>query len=415
MVMEKKIGWLLLSGLIIGPIMGTGIILLPPLVYQVAGVWALPAWVVMVCVSFFFAFIFSSLTILSPGDAGVANAIEKAFGKQVKLLASFYLIGAGLFGPVAVLMIAEKYSNPFTIVEPAMFALGIMPVCLFMLLRQVTSFGRIALVLSTVSAAILFIGGSVSLLFYRKIEVTAQPFDMPTFGYTLLLLFWIIVGWEVMGSFSGEVKDPKRNFLKAAVFSAVVIAVVDIVVASAVQYVDVNLLGGGVVDVSTILIPVFGGASRAVFGVLALALCINTYLAFVGGISRLAASLAESGQVAKFFGGRSRNNTPARAILFIMLVHIVLLVLLLQGVLDIEVLVAIADGFFIANAIIGILAGMVLFKSRWLKVSTLVLALFFAGILLFSAKPLLAIIMLMATYVLSCGKIERKLFSRQNG
>ena len=88
--MEKKIGWLLLSGLIIGPIMGTGIILLPPLVYQVAGVWALPAWVVMVCVSFFFAFIFSSLTILSPGDAGVANAIEKAFGKQVKLLASFY-------------------------------------------------------------------------------------------------------------------------------------------------------------------------------------------------------------------------------------------------------------------------------------------------------------------------------------
>ena len=95
-----------------------------------------------------------------------------------------------------------------------------------------------------------------------------------------------------------------------------------------------------------------------------------------------------------------------------MLVHIVLLVLLLQGVLDIEVLVAIADGFFIANAIIGILAGMVLFKSRWLKVSTLVLALFFAGILLFSAKPVLAVIMLMAIYVLSCGKIERKLLSR---
>jgi hypothetical protein len=37
------------------------------------------------------------------------------------------------------------------------------------------------------------------------------------------------------------------------------------------------------------------------------------------------------------------------------------------------------------------------------------------GILLFSAKPVLAVIMLMAIYVLSCGKIERKLLSRQNG
>lgn len=407
--MEKKIGWLLLSGLIIGPIMGTGIILLPPLVYEVAGVWALPAWVIMVGVSFLFAFIFSSLTILSPGDAGVANAIEKAFGAQIKLLASLYLIGAGLFGPAAVLLVGEKYGNPFPTVEPALFALAIMPFCLFLLLRQITSLGRIALILSTVSSLILFVGGASCLLFYRKTEIVVQPFDTPTFGYTLLILFWIIVGWEVIGSFSGEVKDPKRSFLKAAIFSSIIIATVDIVVAAAVHYVDVAALGGGTLDMATILMPVFGRASRAVVGILALLLCINTYLAFVGGISRLTASLADSGQIAKFFGKRSKNSTPVSAILFIMSVHILLMVLLWLDILNIEILVAIADGFFITNALIGILAGMILFQSRWLKLTTLLLALFFAGILLFSAKPVLAVILLLAIYVL---KFNRKILIR---
>ena len=62
-----------------------------------------------------------------------------------------------------------------------------------------------------------------------------------------------------------------------------------------------------------------------------------------------------------------------------MSVHIVLLILLWQDVLNLEALVAIADGFFIANALIGILAGMVLFRSLWLKVFTLMLALFLSA------------------------------------
>ena len=46
--MQKKIGWLSLSGLIVGPILGSGIILLPTTVLGVAGDWALPAWGLMV-------------------------------------------------------------------------------------------------------------------------------------------------------------------------------------------------------------------------------------------------------------------------------------------------------------------------------------------------------------------------------
>lgn len=58
---SKKLGPFLLSGLIIGPILGSGIIILPPLVHQTAGDYALVAWMIMMVMSFLFAFLFGNL------------------------------------------------------------------------------------------------------------------------------------------------------------------------------------------------------------------------------------------------------------------------------------------------------------------------------------------------------------------
>jgi len=392
--MNNKIGWLLLSGLIIGPVLGSGIVILPPLVYQATGNWALSAWVVMVAVSFFFAFIFSFLTVLSPGEAGVANAVEKAFGTKIKMLGSLYLMGAGLFGPPAVAFIVEKYLNFFNI-NTYLFAAIFICLNLFLLLRQITSIGKIALSLSATTALILFLGSVLTLIFYRAPVMNTEPFDIEKFGYGLLLLFWIIVGWEVMGSYSGEVRDPRKNFMKAAVFSSIVIAIVDIVVAAAVQYADISRLGGGEVSISTIITPLFGRFSVYVAAFLTLALCINTYLAFVGGISRLAVSLADNGKLLPVFKIRAKNGAPKAAIIFFFIVHIVQIFMVWAGFTDMEKLIAIADGFFIANATVGIFAAASLFKNRFLKGAAVLLSCFFIGILLFSDKLVLAVITFM--------------------
>jgi len=108
---KEKIGALKLCGLIIGPILGSGIIIIPPLSLTAMGSWAIAGWLVIVLLSFIFALIFAKLSILFPGDAGVAGAIESAFGTGYKLLASYFLTGAGLFGPVAVIVTAASYLN----------------------------------------------------------------------------------------------------------------------------------------------------------------------------------------------------------------------------------------------------------------------------------------------------------------
>ena len=75
--MDKKIGWIKFSGLIIGPILGSGIILLPTMVYEKAGFWSLPAWVLISVLGLFFAFYISSFIKPSTLSSKISNTFSK--------------------------------------------------------------------------------------------------------------------------------------------------------------------------------------------------------------------------------------------------------------------------------------------------------------------------------------------------
>jgi APA family basic amino acid/polyamine antiporter len=397
---NKKLGPFLLSGLMIGPILGSGIIILPPLVYQVAGNWAFPAWVLIVGVSFFFATIFGRLSILFPGDAGVANAIEDAFGSRVKKLTSFYLIGAVLFGPVAVLLTAAKYLQPFFAVPASLLALPILLFCTALLLMQVTSIGRISFIMSTLVTATLFTGAASILLFHRQSGLTLPTFSESQFGYGLLLLFWTVVGWEVVGNYSGEVRNPEATIPRAVTFSVCVMAAVSLTVAAAVQMIPPEMVHGQSVSITDLIRPLFGTGSDIIMAVLVSSLCITSYLLFTGGVARLGASLAVEGYLPKILSRKSRTGAPFTAILVPAGFHLCVLTAVYFQMTDIEHLVSMADDFFIANALIGILSATRLLKEKLLRAAAALLAIFFTGILLQAAKPVIGIIVGMALFFL---------------
>ncbi|RUM35557.1 MAG: amino acid permease [Desulfobulbus sp.] len=395
---NKQLGPLLLSGLMIGPILGSGIIIIPPLVYQVTGDWAFLAWLLIIGISFFFATIFARLSILFPGKAGVANAIEHAFGKRIKLVSSFYLTGAVLFGPVAVLLTAAQYLQSGSALPPALLALLPLIICTGMLLLQVTSIGRISLCISSIVAVILFAGATSVLLFHHKSGVHLPPFSGPDFGYGLLLLFWTVVGWEVVGNYSGDVRDPEKTIPRAVTFSVSIMALVSLTVAGAVQMIANDRIAEKTVTITDIIQPVFGAASDIIMALLVTSLCVTSYLLFTGGVARLIASLAETQNLPTFFAAQSKNGAPAAAILFLASVHLLVLIAVYFKLADIEQLVALADGFFIANALTGILSAVKLLDSWVLKTAAVVLAFIFSGILLQAALPVIGIIICLALF-----------------
>lgn len=390
---RKQLGPVLLTGFIIGPILGSGIIILPPLAHELLGNWALPAWVVISLLGALFAAVFGSMSILFPGDSGVSECVAQAFGSKAKQLTAYFLMGAVCVGPVAVVLTAAKYLGLQSVLPDQFVGAILVCLILLLLLRRITALGQLAFVLSTLAATVLFVGSLTCLVLGHGVTLPDTSFEPASFGYGLLLLFWTVVGWEIIGNYSAEIRNPARTIPQAVGLSMVVIAAVTLSVAAAVQSV-------GGTDMSRILQPLFGRSSVLLLSTLTVALCLVTELAFTGAVARLMASLAEEGSLPRLFVGRNAAGAPAVSACVLSSIHLSVLGLSLAGLLNVEKMVAMADGFFLGNAIMALLAGGKLLKSLLMRWLARVLALLLAGVLAMSSWPVLAVLAGMAWWVL---------------
>lgn len=77
---NRSIGVVTLCGLIVGPVLGSGIVLLPPIAYKVIGQWSILAWIVIMALGIVFAYVFVFLSLKSPGNEGIAIAVGNTLG-----------------------------------------------------------------------------------------------------------------------------------------------------------------------------------------------------------------------------------------------------------------------------------------------------------------------------------------------
>lgn len=399
---QKKIGSLTLSGLIIGPLLGSGIILLPSIIYETSGSYAIFAWIVMSIIGIFFAFLCGELTLMFPGEAGVGNAIEMAFGPRIKNLASIFLMLAAFMGPIAVMMTAAEYLHAWlfpSTIKVEWIAIILLVGSGLTLLFQLTFLGNLSLVISSIAVLILTSGSVYSLLFHHRSEFVFQAFHAPSFGHSLLLLFWIIVGWEIVGNYSAEVNNPKRTIRKAIFLSAFVITAVNILIAAAVQWTNFSS-GQFSIALTGILYPLFGGLSIGLLTVVAAGLCLTTYLMVAGSVSRLIASLSQSVPVLHILTKRSKNGAPITSILLLIIIHLIVAIFVLFHIVTVENLVALANAFFISNALVGLLAAIKLFNNRFMKGVAIFLSILFGLLLLRSSIiALMTILILVVLFV----------------
>lgn len=397
-VKEKKLGVWTLSGLIIGPILGSGILMLPSTIYQLVGDWAIAAWLIIIGVSLLTAFIFGVISIRYPGDAGIANAVNQAFGGQIKVLSSLYLILGVSVGAAAVLMTASEYLSQLGWGDPFYIGYGLAAGCMLLLFCRITFVGKISLLMSTVSAVVLFAGSVVSLTKSPQDFVITDSFQPHSFGYAVLILFWAVFGWDIIGNYTGEVKDIRKTTSRGIILSFIVIAAVYLVVAAAIQWSDPAGDGGGH-SLGGIMYPLFGDRGQQVIAGLGVFLCASTYLLYVGGISRLTASLSGDKILPAFLGHRTKYNIPSVAIGIIGLVNTAVILFMQLGAYDISALVLIANSFLGMNALIGILAGIKLLKSRVVAVLGTILSLFLVIVIgMYSSRSLLLIISVLCVF-----------------
>lgn len=376
--LNNKLNTFTLSGLIIGPILGSGLILLPPLLYNMVGSFSLIVWAIILSLGFIFALIFGKLAALFPGEGGVSLATKEAMGKKYQLLTSFYLICAVFFGPVAVLIIAAQFIQPyFPNVRLELLGFYIYILTYLLLLIKINFLGKLMLIVSSAITLIFLLSSIHIILNINEFNLTIPNISIEQFGHSLIIVFWSIVGWEVIGNYSKEVDDTK-TLTNAVKLSAIVISLVYILTTVAICFgafskdEDFKLVW--------IIEPLFKDYSNVVLASVSTILCIGTLILFVGGVARLISSLKLTSYTSKHM----TNNTAIGALNFLSFIYIITLCLVYIEVLTLENLVAYADGFFIANAIIGLVSASILFKKGFFKNSSIILAILFGIILLFS-------------------------------
>ena len=397
---NKKLNTFTLSGLIIGPILGSGVILLPPLIYNMVGNYSLFVWLTILVLGFAFALIFGKLAILFPGEAGVSLATREAMGKKYQQLTAFYLILAVFFGPVAVLLIAGDFiQSYFPNTDLVFLAFGIYVITYALLLVKIDFLGKIMLVVSS-TVAIIFLVSSIYILVQTETFSFVLPqIDVEKIGYSFLLIFWSIVGWEVIGNYSNEVKD-SETLKKAVVFSAVSVSIIYALISLAVCFGEFPLKDVEPFKLVWLLEPIFGVYANIILVTMSLILCIGTLILFVGGVARLIFALSEkkSNFITKKTSINFKNGTPIGALNALSFIYMITLYLVYIEFLSLDNLVAFADGFFIANAIIGLVTAIMLFEKSFLRYSAFVLAFLFTCILLFSNIYILITIVVLFIY-----------------
>ncbi|WP_214480184.1 amino acid permease [Bacillus sp. SM2101] len=404
---SKLIGPLLLSGLIIGPILGSGIILLPPIIKEQAGNSAIIAWLIITILSFPFAYVFGKLSILFPGDSGVTNAVKHTFGDTIKQLTAVFMILAVCVGPVAVLMTASEYISllfQWSTIKVEIYGVVLLIICQMILLRNISSLGKISLVLTSISALVLFIGGLSTLLFYRSEVSIVGSLNIQSLGNSVLLLFWAMMGWEIIGNYSMEVRDREKTIKKSVFFSAIIIAIIYITVAAAYQWIDTAALSSGQASsqlkLALIIAPLFGSYAIPVLTLITSALCVTTYIMIVGGIARLISAQAEDSKLPKVLGYKSKSNIPIVSLILLASIHLIVLVILYTDLVNLELLVEIANAFFISNAIIGLLAAMRIIKNWAITFSCMVLIVALFWMLTYSPIWVLLLIGILTLYAI---------------
>ncbi|WP_320176200.1 amino acid permease [Maridesulfovibrio sp.] len=390
---NKQMGPLQLGGLLAGAVLGSGVILLPPMAEAKLGEWSVTAWLIIMALGAIFASLFARLAIAYPGSEGVPIAVRKAFGKKAGQLASNYIICAVCFGPVAVMMtaansIAHTFNLPAAQLSSS--AAIMVLICASILLRRITFVSTISLIAS-IAIGLVIIGGSFTTINFNPINpIPVNTPDIPALGSTLLLLFWAIIGWEIIGNYSMEVRNPKRTIPLATFLGVSTVSVVYLLTGWAMH--SIRESEHGALNVAQIVKPLLGSYANLTVMLVTCALCICTYLMIIGGVSRLIAKLAAKGKLPAILAKTNANNAPSAAILIMCGIHMVNLLLLQTGVLSLEELVSFANVFFLTNSLIAVGAALKIFKSLAVRISCIILCIGFSALLAFSSIwPLLTL------------------------
>lgn len=394
-VNSSGLGLFRATGIYVGAILGSGVLVLPAIAAQVAGPASILAWGLLLVFCTPVAFSFAEMSRQQPDAGGIATFVTRAFGHRASAVAGYLFYFAIPFGAPATAVIGGEYiahamgggRETALIAAGLILAAGFLSNAVGIRVSSKLQLLLMALLVALLAFAVVVAGP------YARVE-NFEPFAPHGYwavGGAASLLFFCFAGWEAVTHLAGEFRNPERDLKRATWLTLVVVGVLYIGLVAACVAVLGPALAGSSVPVAELLAKGLGPAAAPVTAVAAAVLTFGPLNTFVAGASKLGARLASDGVLPRALArGAGPGEVPSVSLGVLGMLASISFALAATGLLSMEFQIGAASACFTAVTAFGLAAGVVLLRRgtpAWYGV--IVAAVVMLVVLVFSGWALL--------------------------
>jgi amino acid efflux transporter len=316
--------------LIVGSVLGSGLVILPGLVYQKVGAISLYSWVVMSVIIIPFVYIITKVSRNHPSAGGVITFINERCGKSFGVPINYMIMVSMIFLVPVVSIIASNYLSffgEFSFNEKLLIAFSLLTTSTLLNIYRINHL----LKMQGVGAMLLFV-----LLLVLIVTSFGQSYERTLFELKyksthidslwtgMTIIFWAYLGWENLSFLTEEFIDIKRFLIPASIASYLIMVFLYVGLSIAViglldqhdQFTSIAPLA----ELSLLVFGKFGGISVTTIICLIMALNVN---AWVWGPSRLVYAAGRQGVLFKALGHTNDKGVPANSLLFLLFCYFI--------------------------------------------------------------------------------------------
>ena len=379
------------TGIYVGAILGSGILVLPAIAAKEAGPASLLAWALLLVFCTPVAFSFAEMSRQEPDAGGIAHFVTRAYGRRASAVAGYLFYFAIPFGAPATAVIGGNYIAHALGGgrETALLAAALLLTAAFASNAVgIRMSSGIQLVLMVLLVGLLAL--AVALAAPHARAENFEPFAPHGYwavGGVASLLFFCFAGWEAVTHIAGEFRHPERDLKRATWLTLIVVGVVYIGVVAA----SVAVLGPGLavseVPIAELLEKGLGGLAAPLTAVAAAVLTFGPINTFVAGASRLGASLASDGVLPRALArGAGAGSVPAASLAALAGMTFLSFGAAVAGLSNMQFQIGASSACFTAVTAFGLAAGVRLLRAgtpAWYGVivaaAVMVVVLLFSG------------------------------------
>jgi amino acid efflux transporter len=322
------------AALYVGALIGPGLLLVPALAVQAAGPASIVAWIALLLLSAPLAVTFAALGVRHPVAGGVSAYVREGLGEAAAVVTGGWFVAAVLCGGPAVALIGGYYVADLTgSGTPVAAAVGL---AMFGTVIAANAFGlRVSsgFQLGLATLLVVVIATAIVIALPSRGGDNWTPFAPHgwwAIGTSANILVWLFIGWEAVAQLVGDFRRPEHDLPRSMGIAFAVVTVLYCGLATATIAVTAGTRSR--VPLADLISVGFGRVGRDATAVLAVALTMGTMNVYMGGASKLIASLAQERALPRWLAGDAYRSVPRRPLFMLAVAGVAFLVALLAGI-----------------------------------------------------------------------------------